>query len=71
MIWRNYLYSLAINSKDFDGDSIVSHKSAMEFYLKISQVHVLFRILVESACFLMMIVNNYYQSLRVMGFPEL
>ena len=28
-IWRNYLDSLTINTKDFDGDTIVSHKSTM------------------------------------------
>ena len=29
-IWRNYLHSLTINPKDFDGDTIVYHKSTMD-----------------------------------------
>ena len=41
------------------------------FNLKISQVHVFFRILFKSICFAMTIVKKWYQGLHIPGFPEL
>ena len=39
-------------------------------YLKLVDSTYFFRMLVKSACFAMIIIRNYYQSLRFPRFPE-